>query len=72
MKKLRQIRGEKQIKSRLKIWLLLGKQITHNQAQKLWRTNRIASYVHRLRRDGMNVKTKMIITPKETYAIYFL
>lgn len=71
MRKLRQIKGEKQIKARLKVWLMLGKKISHNQAQKLWHTNRLASYIHRLRKDGLKIQKKMIITPRETYAIYF-
>lgn len=71
MRKLRQIKGEKQIKARLKVWLMLGKKISHNQAQKLWHTNRLASYIHRLRKEGLKIQKKMIITPRETYAIYF-
>jgi hypothetical protein len=40
---------EKQVLAHLKIWLLKGKTITHNQAQKMWRSNRLSEYVSRLR-----------------------
>jgi len=63
----------KQILARLKTWLLLGKTITPNQALMLWRTSRIAVYVHRLRRDyRMKIETKMVNHNGDTFACYSL
>lgn len=62
--------GKRQIKARLKIHLLQGKSITHNQAQEKWGTNRLAVYIERLRKDGLRITTKIIHTPYETYGKY--
>lgn len=50
---------KKNIEAHLKIWLLEGKTITHNQAQKLWGTNRLSEFIRRLRRKGMDIDMKM-------------
>ena len=50
---------QKQVLARLKVWLLQGKTITHNQAQKMWSTNRLAEYVRRLRHDYHQMKISM-------------
>lgn len=62
----------KNVEPRLKIHLLQGKSITHNQAQKLFRTNRLAEYVRRLREDGMKIVTKMVYENGDCYGVYSL
>lgn len=61
---------KKDVKNRLRTWLLQGKSITSNQALRKWRTSRIAIYVCRLRAEGMKgIKTE-IIRDKKTNDIY--
>lgn len=60
----------KQVKARLKIWLLRNFTITHNQAQRMWSTNRIAIYIHQLRKEGMKIDTKMVYNGRDQYAVY--
>lgn len=62
----------KQVKPRLKVHLLKGKSITHNQAQKMWGTNRLAEYVRRLRKDGMDIDMDMIRKGNDVYGKYYL
>lgn len=62
----------KQILARLKVWLLTGKTVTSNQALSMWRTNRIAEYVSRLRKKGFKIKTTMIYDGCDSYGVYSL
>jgi hypothetical protein len=63
----------KDVKNRLKQYLLKGGKITHNQALKWYRTNRLAVYIQRLRDTGMRntLKTKMIYRNGDCFAQYF-
>ncbi len=63
---------KKDVEPHLKTWLLQGKSITHNQAQKMWRTNRLAEYVRRLREKGMNIDMKMATHDDDTFGVYSL
>jgi hypothetical protein len=54
-----QEKKQKQVLARLKVWLLQGKTITHNEAQKKWRTNRLSEYVRRLRHNYHQMKISM-------------
>jgi hypothetical protein len=63
----------KNVTAHLKIWLLSGKRITHNQAQRLWKTNRLAEFIRRLRRDhGMKIVTELVSEDGSTYGVYYL
>lgn len=63
----------KDVVAHLKIWLLSGKRITHNQAQRLWKTNRLAEFIRRLRRDhGMKIITELVSENGSTYGLYYL
>lgn len=59
-----------QIKARLKIALLKGEKITPVKALKKWGCFRLAVYIQRLRREGMNIETELI--GKQRYASYRL
>jgi hypothetical protein len=61
---------EKHVEKRLKLWLLSGKTVTHNQAQKMWKTNRIAEFVRRLRNKGMNIITTMVTHDGDRFGVY--
>lgn len=64
---------EKNVQAHLKIWLLQGKSITHNQAQKMWGTNRLSEYIRRLRHDeGMNIVTERKIENGSLFGVYRL
>jgi hypothetical protein len=63
---------KKDVLPHLKVWLLQGKSITHNEAQKLWGTNRIAEYVRRLRKEGMKIETVLESKDGDTYGRYRL
>lgn len=63
---------QKNVEPKLKVWLLRGRSITHNQAQKMWGTNRLAEFVRRLRRKGMNIDTEMVVENGETFGVYKL
>lgn len=64
---------EKNVQPKLKIWLLQGKSITHNQAQKMWGTNRLAEFIRRLRHDeGMNIITERKIENGSLFGVYRL
>lgn len=60
---------DKQVLAKLKIWLLEGNTITPNQALKKFRTSRLASYIHRLRKH-MDIKMKRIYSGSDQYAEY--
>lgn len=67
----------KQVKPKLKVYLLLGKSISHNQAQKRWGTNRLASYVNRLRKEMREIGFEIVCTMvygkgREQYGVYKL
>lgn len=63
----------KQVEAHLKVHLLQGKTITHNEALSLWRTNRLAEYVRRLRVDGMKIRTEMVTNDfGDVYGVYSL
>lgn len=62
----------KQVKARLKVHLLQGKSITPNQALRMWRTSRLATYVLRLRHEGMDIITTMKTENGDTFAEYSL
>jgi len=64
---------KKDVLAKLKIWLLHGKSITHNNAQRMWGTNRLAEYIRRLRKDqGMNIEMKMKSFSDGVYGVYKL
>lgn len=53
-------------------WLLTGKTLTHNQAQRMFKTNRLAEYVRRLRKKDLAIPCRMVYTNKESYGVYHL
>ena len=63
---------QKNVEPKLKVWLLQGKTITHNQAQKLWGTNRLAEYIRRLRAAGMKIEMKMTSENGDIFGVYKL
>lgn len=65
-------RKEKNVEAHLKVWLLQGREITHNQAQKMWGTNRLAEYIRRLRVEGMDIEMKMTNFNGDVYGVYRL
>lgn len=64
------MKTQKQVEPRLKIHLLQGKTITHNQAQKIFGTNRLAEYIRRLRRKGMEIDMTMVSEKGDTFGVY--
>lgn len=62
---------KKDIKTRLRKYLMEGKSITQLQALKIFRTTRLASYINRLRNDGMVIKTNMVHSESSIYARYY-
>jgi len=62
---------KKDIKPKLRQYLLKGNSITQLQALRKFGTSRLAVYILRLRQDGLNIKTKMVHTPNDCYAKYF-
>jgi hypothetical protein len=63
---------KKNVEPRLKIHLLEGKSITHNEAQAIFGTNRLAEYIRRLRRKGMDIEMELIKTAEDVYGRYFI
>ena len=63
---------KKNVEARLKVHLLQGKSITHNQAQAKFGTNRLAEYIRRLRADGMDIITERKIENGSLYGVYRL
>lgn len=63
---------QKQVKARLKVWLLRGNSITAWQAWKKFKTNRLAVYIQRLRDDGLNIETRKVKFGNDTFAQYTL
>lgn len=61
---------KKDVEPHLKIWLLQGKSITHNQAQKLWGTNRLAEFIRRLRNKGMKIECVLTNENGDVYGVY--
>jgi len=52
--------------------LLLGRKITGTTALIRFNVYRLSSVIHRLRREGLNIKTVMGELNGETYAVYFI
>jgi hypothetical protein len=63
---------EKNVEAHLKVHLLRGKSISHNQAQRLFGTNRLAEYIRRLRAKGMKITMKMEDDGDSRYGVYRL
>jgi hypothetical protein len=64
---------QKQVLARLKIWLLEGKTITHNECLRMWRSSRLAEYIRRLRHDHqMKISTTMIRENGDVFGRYQL
>lgn len=62
---------QKQVLAHLKIWLLRGRKITHNQALKMWRTNRLAVYIQRLRKNHqLRITTEL--AGEDGHGVYYL
>lgn len=65
---------KKHVEKRLRLWLLSGRTITHNQAQKLFGTNRLAEFVRRLRHDrgkqSLNIEMTMVTHNGDTFGVY--
>lgn len=59
-----------QLKARIKTYLLLGKKLTPMIALKRFGCFRLAVYIDRLRKDGMNIQTELV--GKQRYASYSL
>lgn len=68
------MKKQKQTKAHLKVWLLLGKSITPDQCLKKWKARRLASYINRLRNEGMDIITEMVTDKRtgDTFARYKL
>lgn len=56
----------KQIQSRVKVHLLSGKSITHNECLKMFKGSRLAASIYRLRKDGLNITGTMHYEPDGT------
>lgn len=64
--------ANKNVCAHLEVWLWQGKSITHNQAQKMWGTNRLAEFIRRLRNKGMKIRTELVCEDGDTYGKYSL
>lgn len=64
--------ANKNVEARLKIWLLRGREITHNQALRLFGTNRLAEFIRRLRKKGLKIKTELVSEDGDVYGVYYL
>lgn len=68
------IQKKPNIKARLKAHLLRDKGITHNQAQKMFGTNRLAAYVYRIKNEmrelGLEVFCTIVSHDGHQYGIY--
>lgn len=62
----------KQVEHNLRLHLSQGHKITHNQALLLWKTNRLAEYVRRLRVAGMDIKTEMVSENGDVFGVYYI
>tara|TARA_Y100000310_G_scaffold329677_1_gene399964 strand:- start:350 stop:568 length:219 start_codon:yes stop_codon:yes gene_type:complete len=51
-------------------WLLRGKSITSLEALQLWGAFRLSAIIFNLRKEGHNIKTKMIKQGRKTFAEY--
>lgn len=62
----------KQVQTQVKFHLLLGKTITPNQCRKLYKGDRLASIIHRLKDKGMDIDKVMVYNKDSQHAKYFL
>lgn len=65
---------KKQVEVKLRNWLLLGRKISHTQAHKKWRSNRLSEFIRRLRKKGYKIITKMVSDRKtgDRYGVYHM
>jgi len=68
------MKTEKNVEKHLRLWLLAGNTITHNEAQKKWGTNRLAEFIRRLRHDrgkqSLKIEMTMVSENGDTYGVY--
>lgn len=63
----------KNVEAHLRVWLNQGKKITHLMAWKMWKTNRLAEYVRRLRVDGMPIAMEWTTSAEgDRFGVYYL
>lgn len=60
---------KKDVEKRLRLWLLSGKTITHNQAQIMWGTNRLSEYIRRCRKT-MEIEMTMTNLNGDVFGVY--
>ena len=61
-------------KARIKVKLLSGAKIKTEDGWPLFKTTRLSEYIRRLRKDGMNIITKMVLRPnsKQKRGVYYV
>jgi hypothetical protein len=63
-----------QFKARIKARLLLGKRIRTEDGWPMFRTTRLSEYIRRLREDGLNIITEMVLSPnsRQKRGVYYI
>lgn len=65
-------RKYKNVERRLRNWLNAGRKITHNKAQQLWSTNRLAAFIYKLRKDGMDIRMDWVKYNGDVFGEYYV
>ncbi len=63
-----------QFKARIKVKLLSGVMIKTEDGWPMFRTTRLPEYIRRLRKDGLNIVTKMVLQPnsRQKRGVYYV
>lgn len=61
-------------KARIKVKLLSGTKIRTEDGWPMFRTTRLSEYIRRLRKDGLNILTDMVLSPnsKQKRGVYYI
>lgn len=63
-----------QFKARIKVKLLSGTKIRTEDGWLMFRTTRLSEYIRRLRKEGLNILTDMVLSPnsKQKRGVYYI
>lgn len=61
-------------KARIKVKLLSGVRIRTQDGWTMFRTTRLSEYIRRLRKDGVNIITEMVLSPnsRQKRGVYYV
>lgn len=60
------------VEAKVRVHLNLGKSITPHECRQLYKGDRLASIIHRLKKKGLNIEKEMVYEGPDQFARYSL